>query len=178
MTYTSLKIVKILPYAWVYYPNGSNLGFSISKGYFSSDASTNIFQIVEDGKVKRPGVSLENISVVDETITGPTEYFSSFEELHNRLAILGCPLTANLSINTAVSTTSVSHIVTTYGNRARIFAIPQNSLPISVRADKSTLTYITDYDIQNISNIKYVVINIGYPLQTDALIEIDLIINQ
>lgn len=94
--YTSLLIVKKLSYAWMYYPNSLTTGFAISKGYFSADEATNLFQIVEQGKTKRPEVLLQNITVKDEFSGGATLSFSNFTDLQQQLVIMGCPLSVDL----------------------------------------------------------------------------------
>ena len=97
--YTSLKIVKKLSFAWIYYPNGLSTGFAVSKGYFTADEATGLFQIVEQGKTKRPEVLLENIVVQDESAGGPELVFSSLVDLQQKLSELGNPLMNVVSTN-------------------------------------------------------------------------------
>lgn len=90
--YTSLKIVKKQPFAWIYYPNGLSTGFAVSKGYFTADEATRLFQIVEQGKTKRPDVFLENITLQDESAGGPLLTFATLADLQQKLSELGNPL--------------------------------------------------------------------------------------
>lgn len=97
--YTSLRIVKTQPYAWIYYPNGLSTGFAVSKGYFTSEEETGLFQIVEQGKTKRPAVHIGNITLEDVSTGGPVLYFSSLSDLQQKLTELGNPLTQSPSSN-------------------------------------------------------------------------------
>lgn len=109
--YSKLELVKVLPYGWIYYPNNYSVGFTISKGYFTGDEATNVFQIVEDGKSKRPSVLLQNIVVRDESTGGADQTFSSFAELSDRLVFLGCPL----AVSQSSSSSGISEVTGTPG---------------------------------------------------------------
>lgn len=93
--YNSLKLVKILPFSWAYYPDGQSTGFFLSKGYCTGDERNMLFQIVEDGKSKRPSVLLSNVTVEDKVTGGAELSYTSFPELFNKLARLNCPLVTN-----------------------------------------------------------------------------------
>jgi hypothetical protein len=90
--YTSLKIVKKLVYAWMYYPNGLSTGFTISKGYITGDEFTGLLQIVEQGKTKRPEVNILNVTIQDEYSGGSEMSFSNFADLQQQLVYLDNPL--------------------------------------------------------------------------------------
>lgn len=90
--YTSLKIVKKLEFAWMYYPNGLTTGFAISKGYITGDDVTGLLQIVEQGKTKRPDVLLSTVTVLDEYGGGTEKTFATFAELQEELVLLNNPL--------------------------------------------------------------------------------------
>ncbi len=107
--YSSLKLVKVLAYGWEYFPNGLDKGFTISKGYFSIDTDTGIFQIVEDGKTKRPGVLLQNVIVQDLTTDMVERSYTSLANLQNDLFILKNPLSGYFNI-TGVQTVTGSAV--------------------------------------------------------------------
>lgn len=94
--YSSLKIVRKLSYAWMYYPNGLDTGFSISKGYITGDEVTSLLQIIEQGKTKRPEVYLEDVTVIDEFTGGSEITFATFYELEQYLVLLNNPLTVDI----------------------------------------------------------------------------------
>lgn len=94
--YTSLKIVRKLSYAWMYYPNGLTTGFAISKGYITGDEVTGLLQIVEQGKTKRPEVFLTDVIVEDEYAGGGEISFTNFYDLQQYLVLLNNPLVVEL----------------------------------------------------------------------------------
>ena len=93
MEYTSLKIVKKSEYSWVYYPNNNATGFLISKGYFTGDELSGLFQIVEQGKTKRPAVNILDITLQDESNNGGVISFTQLSTLLEFLTFMGNPLT-------------------------------------------------------------------------------------
>jgi hypothetical protein len=92
VNYTSLKIVRELEFAWVYYPNGLSVGFGMSKGYFSFDTGNNLLTIVEDGRAQRPKVNLADITFQDLFLSESEINFVSYTQMQNLLAVRGCPL--------------------------------------------------------------------------------------
>lgn len=95
--YSSLKIVRKLGFAWMYYPNALLTGFAISKGYITYDDVTGLVQIVEQGKTKRPEVLFTNITVVDEFTGGVETSFNTFAELLQYLVVLNNSLVVDIA---------------------------------------------------------------------------------
>jgi hypothetical protein len=95
--YSSLKIVRKLGFAWMYYPNALLTGFAISKGYITYDDITGLVQIVEQGKTKRPEVLFTNITVVDEFTGGVETSFNTFAELLQYLVVLNNSLVVDIA---------------------------------------------------------------------------------
>lgn len=94
--YTSLKIVRILKYAWLYYPNASEKCFAISKGYMTYDENDNKILIVEDGRSHRPKVLLNNVTLHDLYMGESEISFTNVEQLFNTLTLKGNPLFVNV----------------------------------------------------------------------------------
>lgn len=91
--YTSLKIVRVLEFAWLYYPNGLTTPFGISKGYFTYDAVDNKLLIIEDGKSQRPKVNLANVTIEDIYLSeAEITFTTNFANFSNILTSKGCPL--------------------------------------------------------------------------------------
>lgn len=97
INYTSLRIVRDLENSWLYYPNGLATYFGISKGYFTFESSSNLLQIVEDGRSLRPKVLLSSIIFEDVYMSEAPITFTSYSTFQNVLTSKGCPLSVQVT---------------------------------------------------------------------------------
>jgi hypothetical protein len=105
--------------------------FLLSKGYFKLD--NGVFQIVEEGGARRFNYSLSEITIFDDTISGPAEVYTTDIGLYNRLVELRYNL---LDLNGLAPIDPVANITETpldlSFTGSNIFTLPENYILVSV----------------------------------------------